>query len=650
VSLEYIGHIGGGVDAIAIAQDVAFVGHGNRMILVRLIGAESLAQIAAVDLPGTVKHIAVGRDREAYVALESGEIYVCEAVGSPVSALSVVGSVRPPHSLSIAELALDGTLLYAAAEDAGLWIFDVDERTKPVAVATRVLEDLAVAAVAVSDSYAFVIPGSRAGFRVLDVSDPLAPREVASLVDPWPAEDIAVEGSQLYALGARRGLSIFDVANPSAPRLMSITDVRPGSNTGLVVAEGLAFVSASDAQRGQGGVVLLDVSDPTRPRELGSLVIPPGGIPGPMVYADGYLYEAGGGELRAIAVGNPQAPELAGSVAMMGLVYDVSVTDGLAYAAAGVAGLRIIDVADPRQLTEIGEARWISNATRVEATGNRVYVVDGGAYSGGSAFPADRLVAVDVSIAESPVLVGEVDLGGDVFELEMGGRHIYASVVRHGAPADEWQARTWVIETRAESELAIVGTVEPPGAGIAVRGDTLYSASTRLKADSTVVADIRVFDARDPALLRQLGITEIPGGVTAMAASTGVAYIINDRDGLHTVDVTNTGRPRPLGHLASPGSATSLASLDGYVAAGFVTNGGRGLRVFDVRQPEQPRLAATYGKFVNGVETADDHIYAASSFGVTVLRLSDSPVAPTPTPAQHNVGHVLLPALHRGRR
>lgn len=115
------------------------------------------------------------------------------------------------------------------------------------------------------------------GVRVLDLSDPARPREVgyllddspgtASSIDPSEPAGLIVDGQRLYALmwGGDWGvyhwrLRIVDIADPTRPREL-----------GRLEGDGIAWGMWLQAQElvlvDQSGTSILDVSDPARPRE-----------------------------------------------------------------------------------------------------------------------------------------------------------------------------------------------------------------------------------------------------------------------------------------------------------------------------------------------------------------------------------------------
>src|SRR5262249_8677471 len=119
----------------------------------------------------------------------------------------------------------------------------------------------------VSGSFAYVAAGST-GLQVVDVSDRVHPRVVASRSLPGNANDVRVAGNFAYVAAGSAGLQIVDVSNPLNP-------VVTGSlNTGNVAWDVMVKGSLVYIANGTGGLVIADASSPSAPTRLGSVTLP----------------------------------------------------------------------------------------------------------------------------------------------------------------------------------------------------------------------------------------------------------------------------------------------------------------------------------------------------------------------------------------
>ena len=101
------------------------------------------------------------------------------------------------------------------------------------------------------------------------------------------------------------------------------------------------------------------------------------------------------------------------------------------------------------------------------------------------------------------------------------------------------------------------------------------------------------------------------------------AYAIGHR-ALHVLDITEPGRPRPIGKLSGLGRVRQVV-----VEAGFAYIASRedGLFIVDVRDPANPKLVSRYDtiEFATGIcKSGDVLLVACRSFGVELIDVSDS--------------------------
>lgn len=107
------------------------------------------------------------------------------------------------------------------------------------------------------------------GLRVLDVSDPSQPAEIAFLPTGWAPDAVAVVGRQLYVNGhltgpnAENGLRVFDISDPRHPVPGDFVPIG-----GAVFGGGIA-VSGQHAFVATLGLSVLDIADPSHPIDVG---------------------------------------------------------------------------------------------------------------------------------------------------------------------------------------------------------------------------------------------------------------------------------------------------------------------------------------------------------------------------------------------
>ena len=102
---------------------------------------------------------------------------------------------------------------------------------------------------------------------------------------------------------------------------------------------------------------------------------------------------------------------------------------------------------------------------------------------------------------------------------------------------------------------------------------------------------VHIFDVTDPSAPREVGSTQsFADNVSDIFVDASRAYVAAGTDGVHLVDISEAGNPRPVGHWDSPGSAEGLA-VDGTLL--YLADGPFGLQLLDVSDPVSPQPIAS---------------------------------------------------------
>lgn len=235
----------------------------------------------------------------------------------------------------ITAVAVADDYLYAA-NGRRLTVFDISSPSSPTVVGRTPPYSRNVVSIAMSDgpqgrTYAY-LGVMESGLRVVDVSSPVAPVEVGSLLLQGHACDVVVAGAYAYVAAEFAGLRIVDISTPSNPELV-----------GSYISEGV-----------------IDAVDVNPPDAHGK------------IYA--YLDETAG--LRVVDVTTPSNPKMRGLYQFRHGVGDVAVAaadpQGRTYAYLAVArdGLRVVDVSDPLVPAEVGSIDTPGNAVGVALKGH----------------------------------------------------------------------------------------------------------------------------------------------------------------------------------------------------------------------------------------------------------------------------------------
>jgi Mg-chelatase subunit ChlD len=617
--LERLGAVGGGVHSLAPAGETIWLGVGYRVM--------------AVDLSVETGPRAIGRS--------------------------------PMLPAPARDLAATGDVIVAALGDDGLYVLDGRDRGAPTVVAQLALD---ADQLQVRGTLAHVLSGSSLSLVDLDV--PASPRLVGLLRLPSRAAHLSFDGDAVWLLedarsrGAGLLLHRLNLADPTRPAILTSVPLGSDSPRGMAVAGDHAFLVTSS-----GELVAYDIAEPTRARALSRVLVPLGVSASsrrPLVVGGGRAWVAGDLTVAEIDVANPAAPEFLGLVETEGAIsahalrgdrllvacvgdlvgarrtyhgleihdvskpgeaavvgalrdawhgFGVDAVPGTAYVAAGRAGMRVVDIADPRKPRTVGRYEPEGEFVDVVVRDGLAYLADG---SSRSAFHV-----VDVAQPFLPRQVAVVDVPGSLASSVAlaGGRLAVGLELQLVALYDLEDPRA----PRLVASLPVPGRV----LDLAAVGPRLYVASA-LAGQSP---QLSVFDAgaEQPALLgnRQLNVARGPGGLVGLAAEGHRLYLTAD-GGLLVFDVSDPESMSEVGRVPLQGFGVGVAA-----AGGYVYTAAQDITVIDASDPTRPRITATLpwpadrSEARNGIALLPDLV--VMGHWEAGLLLAGADVAPLPT-------------------
>lgn len=331
--------------------------------------------------------------------------------------------------------------------------------------------------------------------------------------------------------------------------------------------------------------------------------------------------------------------ELGRTPPLPGLVEDIQLRDGLAYVAAGVGGLVIVDARDPASLRVLGRAPLEGVAAKVVLDGPRAFVAAGarglrivdiadpaapreiGVYQaivsdftlvGARAYVVARnLQQVDVSNPAAPRIERTLEDWADA--VDSLGPYVFVAISA-AVPGESRRVGSLrvydVTNTRRPAVVHTLPVGDQARAIVRVDGHVLYQGPARL----TVIAQ-----AIPGALGPVLGTVGTPDSVQAVLPAGRLAYLAAGRAGLRSITdwpSPTTARERQV--LDTLGSAESVVAADGFA---YVEDEGGGNRVLvvDVRRSAEPRV-------VGVIPIGIDHGAAVAANGRLYLGAPDRTV------------------------
>lgn len=341
--------------------------------------------MAVIDLadpanPTATVHRSLARPRQlllangALITTGSGLLRYYQVPSAHATPLYYGYSALPGRALTGASapgqgLAVMGEVLLVAGGAAGGQGFMLAGNVPVVPVGPAYNLGMNASDLAIGGSLAIVALNAASETRILDVSNPLSPAELASRLPA--AATVAARDELAYVIAADGTLTIHDLSMPESPQLLSSTDlgVMP---LRCALAGSWLYVTALG-----GGLLPVDVSDPGAPAPAPLFSTLGDGLDLTVAGGIAYLVD-GAGRLETISVANPAAPVALGSVNTGGDALGVCAFNGRAYVADGVGGLTQLDVHDPAHPTVVDNLPVSESATAIASAAGILYIGETG--------------------------------------------------------------------------------------------------------------------------------------------------------------------------------------------------------------------------------------------------------------------------------
>lgn len=317
-----------------------------------------------------------------------------------------------------------------------------------------------------------------------------------------------------------------------------------------------------------------------------------------------FLYAAAGeAGVRVIDLFSSPGPEVAASIDTPGFAGDVAVAGSLLFVADGSSGLRIVSILDPTQPEPLGVLDTAGEARGVAVQGSTVYVTDDVGlrvvnarnplspfYVGGDNTPGR---AIDIALLDGFAFVSDVELGLRVIPVVPPTSYEPVALLPLPGEAggvDGENGRIYVacgtagvcvIDARRPSRPAILNVTDTPG----IARDVSVEGNRLYVAESGGVLVYGIDRSADLRLLTTVVAGEEALGVEVAGAR---AFASCGANGIRAIDASNPNPPPVLSSLALPGGASGVFLVGGAVYA----CGGTGVRVIDASDPQVPRIAA----------------------------------------------------------
>ncbi len=549
----------------------------------------------------------------AFMAVGGGLLQVMDL--SSLGAPELVGETTL-GSGGVVTLGLAGDLLGAAVSlvggEFGVYFFDVSDPLNPTEV-SQALPGARCRGIVIEDTLAYVTRWDSPQLDILSVADPANPVVLNSV----PLGNIAYKGlikngNYIY-LACLRNLVTVNVANPLTASVVdtdpmwyddSAIDLafedgniyvgvrfgtylrlhryRTGSNPAnpyedgcfytafpgnlyprVAVASGVCYFGI--AAQGY-GIQKIGVSG-SGMQDLGTMPFPFASV-GKLTVCGSELFvcqtrATGEGLIQIVSVSSPDPLEPICQVATPGEARSVVVSpakNGLAFVAAGDAGMHVVDITDPLNPVILQTLDTPGFAEAIALVGDTAYLADSAA----------GVHSIDVSdpVSAPPILLDTVDTPGLAVELVVQAGHAFVADTGAGLRVIDIADRTDIFEVGANDSLTSALDVE-------VSGDYAFVCDG--------VAGVRTLNVSDPDNPWIVG--GVKGGKVTDARrldlSFGKAYVLDAADEVVALDVADPLSPVTLGSLPTLGAASDV-KVQGIFA---YVGSGSAVQLIDIRDP-----------------------------------------------------------------
>jgi len=421
---------------------------------------------------------------------------------------------------------------------------------------------------------------------------------------PWrESNDLHVHGDLAY-LGTGQGLMILDISNPTRPKYMSHLDCVAGGTTDVYAADDHVYL-ASGAQ----ALRIVDVSDPAVPALVGELDVSNDWINAIFVRGDFAFLSHGNGLGRAL-VNPPDSPLYGGRYLDVAAWGRMQMVGDLGYLST-LTGLQIVDLSNLSLPTLLGSVEVGARAEGVAVQGDFAYLP-----------MADGLHVIEVSDPDNPVERGVYTTSNGVGAVRVVGETAYVCV------GTATQSVIQALNLVSPAEPSLLGEFPIKGGRPAME---VHLDHVLLISSYSGVKRMDIVDFTDPSAPVWVAAWENPGSVRDLSVSGEAVSAACDAGGLKVIDTTDAASPQVVGSYVPVGGASTLCVEQEGNTVGL--GGSDAFRILDLSVPSQPELRGTYWPMMGAVQLMDivgDRAYLVTGFGMGEFEVLDivDPTAP----------------------
>jgi|GEM_PF-3232238 len=564
--------------AIDTRGAMCYYGDGSEFVIASIMESGKIKEFSRLTLEAAPLKIMV----------EAGYAYLaCGQAG-----LAVIDITIPKSPLLVGSLSLDKPVnfltvmnnhVYLSTGDGGIKVVSMNEPDVPSVVATVPAMDF-IDDVVGQDNIFYASDGF-GRIRIFDASQPDSPIELSTEFFNTRPSLLALKGNTLFAID-RFNLSIIDIADPHTPNLY-IRLPHNADAAAVSVQENTLYLSDVNKQ-----LHVFDVSTPINPTVQEIIELDDNAV---ALHSNGkFLFAAQENRnMLTYAISEPGVTAFRSEIETGGYASDIHIIDDRLILTG--ARTRVMDISVPANPVEIGRNYVSSRINALSEDGNHLFIADND----------DTLRVFNINSPDDPKPVGYYEGPGQVAFAEVNDHILFL-------------ARPYVVrlldvhDPMTPLEISTYSTGVPFAlTAIGVHEETMYLGFSN--------GDIRVVDISDPTQPQDRGrYRDFGSEPVDFAFDNDLIYAAYLDRGL-TIFRQGFG-PIPWANIPSLDETKGVAVKGQLV---YMADGEAGLRIMEVKSPEQIREAASFksGSSASRLAVSGDRVFLGDELaGVFILQ------------------------------
>jgi hypothetical protein len=238
------------------------------------------------------------------------------------------------------------------------------------------------------------------------------------------------------------------------------------------------------------------------------------------------------------------------------------------------SGITILDVSDPARPVHLSQIPLQGLITGIQVVDQRAFVI-----SAPTAMVSSGLWIVDVSNSKKPAILGSQMPFGTPVDISIAGEYAYVADFAQGLRILDFRDPTHITD---RGRYITTGTAN----SMQVVDHLIFLADRGYVGDSQPGSGLQIIDVSDPDRpILQGNYALVEGGVDVQVIGA-LAYVIEDRRGVHILDIHDTAHPVFRGKYERDGELRKL-----FLAGNLLYNIAYGeLLIVDTSNPDYPML------------------------------------------------------------